>query len=333
MKLATLLNNTPDGILHVVSRNLTKAAPATGIAATMQYAMDNWEQAEPALRALAETLESGVLNEEIPFNPSEAAAPLPRAYQWADASAYVNHVLLVRKARGAEMLETFYEEPVVYQGAGDVNLGSQDDIPLSDEMFGCDFEAEVAVILGPVQQGAEAETAKKAIRLIMLANDVSLRGLVPGDLAKGFGFFHSKPQTAFTPVAVTPDELGAAWDGDRLHLPMNVTWNGKPFGRAEAGEGMVFGFGDLAAHIVRTRPCGAGTILGSGTVSNEDETRGASCIAEIRAREAIRTGKASTDFMRFGDTVKIEMLDASGNSVFGAIEQRVIRLDGATSDD
>jgi 2-keto-4-pentenoate hydratase/2-oxohepta-3-ene-1,7-dioic acid hydratase (catechol pathway) len=236
----------------------------------------------------------------------------------------VNHVALVRAARGAPMLESFYEEPLVYQGAGDANLGPCDDIPLADTAWGADFEAEVAVMLGPLPIGATADQARAAVRLVMLVNDVSLRGLVPGELAKGFGFFQSKPQTAYTPVAVTPDELGGAWDGDRLHLAMRVDWNGQRFGRAEAGEGMVFGFGDLARHIVRTRPCAPGTILGSGTVSNEDAARGASCIAEIRAREAIAGGAAKTRFLQPGDTIAIEMLDAAGRSVFGAIRQRVV---------
>ena len=333
MKLASLKKGR-DGELVVVSQDLSRAVAASGIAATMQAALDDWEQAEPQLQALYERLNAGQAAGSFSFVEQDCASPLPRAYQWADGSAYVNHVELVRKARNAEMPESFWHDPLMYQGGSDSFIGPRDDVPLGSEAWGIDFEAEVAVITGDVAMGSSPEACAGEIRLLMLVNDVSLRGLIPAELAKGFGFFQSKPSSAFSPVAVTPDELGAAWRDGRVHLPMLVHYNGQAFGKANAGEDMTFNFPQLVAHAAKTRPLGAGAIIGSGTVSNKQNTEygsaiseggvGYSCIAEVRMIETINTGKPQTPFMKFGDTVRIEMLDAQGESVFGAIDQRVV---------
>ncbi len=332
MKLASLKQGR-DGRLVVVSSDLTRATDAFFIAPTLQAALDDWERLAPRLADLAEQLEHGSVP-AFRFHEHECASPLPRAYQWADGSAYVNHVALVRKARGAELPDSFWTDPLMYQGAADTTLGPRDPIPLLDDAFGLDFEAEVAVVTGDVPAGASVEEAAGAIRLIMLVNDVSLRGLIPGELAKGFGFFQSKPASAFSPVAVTPDELGPAWDGRKLSLPLHVSLNGKPFGQADAGVDMTFDFPTLVAHAARTRPLAAGSIIGSGTVSNRDADGGPgrpideggvgySCLAELRTVEQIRHGAPRTPFLKEGDTVRIEMKDRKAHSIFGAIEQRV----------
>jgi fumarylacetoacetate (FAA) hydrolase len=337
MKLASLKAGR-DGKLVVVSRDLTRATEAFNVAPALQAALDDWERAAPKLFDLAEQLEHGAVP-SFRFHEHDCAAPLPRAYQWVDGSAYVNHVELVRKARGAEMPPSFWTDPLMYQGGSDSMLGPRDPILLADEAWGIDMEGEVAVITGDVLMGVSARDAGKHIRLIMLVNDVSLRNLIPAELAKGFGFFQSKPSSAFSPVAVTPDELGDdAWDGGKVHLPLNVNLNGKPFGRANAGTDMTFDFPTLIAHAAKTRALAAGTIVGSGTVSNKDKGGGPgkpviegglgySCIAELRVIETIANGKPSTPFMRFGDTVRIEMKDRQGRSIFGAIEQEVKKYD------
>lgn len=333
MKLATLKDGTRDGKLVVVSRDLTRATEAFNIASSLQTALDDWAHLSPRLADLASQLEHGAVP-SFRFHEHDCASPLPRAYQWADGSAYVNHVELVRKARGAEMPESFWTDPLMYQGGSDSFLGPRDPVIMADEAWGIDMEGEVAVVTGDVPMGAATQDARSLIRLVMLVNDVSLRGLIPADLAKGFGFFQSKPSSAFSPVAVTPDELGDAWDGAKLHLPLQVDLNGKPFGRADAGDDMTFDFGQLIAHAAKTRPLAAGSIIGSGTVSNKGEDgsagkpvsaggRGYSCIAELRMIETIRDGKPKTAFLRFGDEVRIEMLDRKGHSIFGAIEQKV----------
>ncbi len=334
MKLATLKNSTRDGRLVVVSRDLTRCSEVGHIARTLQDALDDWEHVAPRLERVAEGLETGS-QPATRFHEHDAASPLPRAYQWADGSAYVNHVELVRKARNAEMPESFWTDPLMYQGGSDSFLGPRDPIRAADEAFGIDMEGEIAVIVDDVPMGASVETARQATKLVMLVNDVSLRGLIPGELAKGFGFFQSKPSSAFSPVAVTPDELGKAWDGGRLHLPLLVSLNGKPFGKADAGVDMTFDFAQLVAHAARTRPLVAGSIIGSGTVSNKldggpgkpvaEGGAGYSCIAEIRTIETITSGAPKTPFLKFGDTVRIEMKDKSGHSIFGAIEQTVER--------
>ena len=321
MKLASLKDGR-DGRLVVVSDDLAWYAPADAVAPTLQAALDDWERAEPMLRALAGTLEHGAVPRER-FHEHDAASPLPRAYQWADGSAYVNHVALVRKARGAEMPESFWTDPLMYQGGSDGFLGPRDPIPLANDSWGLDLEAEVAVITGDLPRGADREAALAAIRLVMLCNDVSLRNLIPGELAKGFGFLQSKPRSALSPVFVTPDELGTAWQDSKVHLPLLTHINGQWFGAPEAGVDMQFNFAQLVAHAAKTRPLGAGTIVGSGTIANEDTSKGASCFAEQRTVETLRDGKPSTPFMSFGDVVRIEMLDAAGNSIFGAIEQRI----------
>ncbi|WP_274426978.1 fumarylacetoacetate hydrolase family protein [Chelativorans sp. YIM 93263] len=337
MKLATLNNGTRDGKLVVVSSDLTRYTDASFLAPTLQAALDDWARVAPHLSALAESLEHGSVPAER-FHEHDALSPLPRAYQWADGSAYVNHVELVRKARGAEMPESFWTDPLMYQGGSDSFLAPRAPIQMADEAWGIDFEGEVAVIVDDVPMGASLDEAREAIRLIMLVNDVSLRGLIPAELGKGFGFFQSKPSSAFSPVAVTPDELGDTWDGGKLHLPLVVDYNGEPFGRAEAGVDMTFDFPTLVAHAAKTRPLCAGSIVGSGTVSNKLEGGpgkpvseggvGYSCIAEIRMIETIDTGAAKTPFMRFGDTVRIEMKDEAGHSIFGAIEQAVEKYEG-----
>jgi fumarylacetoacetate (FAA) hydrolase len=336
MKLASLEHGR-DGRLFVVSRDLARAADASAVAATLQQALDDWGAAEPRLQEIADSLEANRIA-HVPFDPGKCAAPLPRAFQWADGSAYVNHVELVRKARGAEMPASFWTDPLMYQGGSDHFLGPTDPIETADEAFGIDFEAEVAVITADVPMAAAREVAAGAIRLIVLVNDVSLRNLVAPELAKGFGFFHSKPSSGLSPVAVTPDELGAAFDGARVKLPLVSHLNGKLFGKPNAGVDMTFDFPALIAHAAGTRPLGAGTIVGSGTVSNRDPAGGPgrpvtegglgySCIAEQRTVETIVSGKPATAFLRFGDRVRIEMLDAAGRSIFGAIDQEVVRYE------
>ena len=338
MKLASLARGGRDGTLVLVSRDLSRAAAVPDIAATLQDALDDWARVEPRLREAAARLEEGTLPDAFPFDPAACASPLPRAYQWADGSAYVNHVALVRKARGAEMPPSFWTDPLMYQGGSDSFLGPREPIRLASEEWGIDFEAEIAVVTDDVPMGIAEEAALPHIKLLMLVNDVSLRNLVPGELAKGFGFFQSKPSSAFSPVAVTPDELGAAWREGKLHRPLRSWLNGALFGEPDAGTDMTFGFPRLIAHAARTRPLGAGTIIGSGTVSNRDPEggpgrpvaeggRGYSCIAEQRTVETILYGAPRTPFMRFGDRVRIEMLDAEGNSIFGAIDQTVERYE------
>ena len=332
MKLASLRNGR-DGRLVVVSRDLQRYRFAEGIAPTMQRALDDWDTVLPQLHALSDRVNDG---EGDAFDERACHSPLPRAFQWADGSAYVNHVELVRRARNAPMPASFWTDPLMYQGGSDAFLGPRDPLRMASESWGIDFEAEVAVITGDVPAGASAETAARTIRLVTLVNDVSLRELIPAELAKGFGFLQSKPSSAFSPVAVTPDELAAAWDGARLHGPVQVTLNGAAFGCADAGVDMVFDFPTLIAHAAKTRDLGAGSIIGSGTVSNRDSNggpgrpvadggRGYSCIAELRTVETLRRGVPQTPFLRFGDTVRIEMRDAHGRSVFGAIEQMVER--------
>jgi fumarylacetoacetate (FAA) hydrolase len=331
MKLASLRSGR-DGSLIVVSRDLGKAVSAGHIAATLQGALDDWPGTEPKLQALYDQLNRGELANSFAFDASACDSPLPRAYQWADGSAYVNHVELVRRARGAELPESFWHDPLMYQGGSDRFLAPTDDIVANPE-WGIDFEAEVAVVTGDVEMGANADQALSQLRLLMLVNDVSLRKLIPGELAKGFGFYQSKPASAFSPVAVTPDELGDCWRDGKLHRPLLSHLNGRLFGRPEAGEDMTFNFGQLVAHAARTRRLEAGTIIGSGTVSNKQGTahgssiadggRGYSCIAELRMIETIRDGKPSTGFMRDGDRIRIEMLDAQSRTIFGAIDQQV----------
>jgi fumarylacetoacetate (FAA) hydrolase len=324
MKLATLKDGSRDGQLVVVSRDLTTAHFATGIATRMQQVLDDWNFLAPQLQDLYVTLNQGKARHAFEFVPALAMAPLPRAYQWADGSAYLNHVELVRKARGAEMPPSFYEDPLMYQGGSDDLQGPTDDAKFLSADWGIDFEAEVAVITGDVPMGTTADQALEGIRLVLLANDWSLRNLIPAELAKGFGFFQSKPATAFSSVAVTPDELGDAWQGGRVHLPMQIHWNGKRVGLLDAGPEMIFHFGQLIAHLCKTRNARAGSLIGSGTVSNKDWSRGWGCIAEKRCIEIIEGGSAKTPFMADGDTVKIEIKAADGQSVFGAIEQRVV---------
>ncbi len=323
MKLATLRDGSRDGRLVVVRKDLSAFVPAQAIAPTLQDALDGWARAEPALRDLAGDLESGAVRGE-PLDPKTLAAPLPRAYEWVDGSAYLNHVILVRKARGAEPPETLRTDPLVYQGGSGVLLGPTDDLPLHDEAWGLDFEAEVCAILGDVPLGTKAADGAKHVKLLCLANDVTLRNLVPNELAKGFGFFQSKPATAFSPVAVTPDELGDAWKDGRVHLRLRTTYNGALVGDCDAGPEMHFSFFELLQHLARTRAYTAGTILGSGTVSNADRARGISCLAERRMIETIEGGKPTTPFMKAGDTVEIEMLDPEGRSIFGRISQKVV---------
>ncbi|MEQ9464165.1 MAG: fumarylacetoacetate hydrolase family protein [Haliea sp.] len=330
MKLASLKHGR-DGALVVVSTDLQRCLRA---GMTLQQALDDWDRHRPGLASLAEQLAAGAGE---PFSEEDCASPLPRAFQWADGSAYVNHVELVRKARGAEMPESFWTDPLMYQGGSDSFLGPRDPIVMADSAWGIDFEGEIAVITGDVPMGASPKQAAAAIRLLMLVNDVSLRNLIPAELGKGFGFFQSKPSSAFSPVCLTPDELGEAWDGGRLHLPLQVSYNGTLFGKANAGIDMTFDFPTLIAHAAKSRPLGAGTIIGSGTVSNKDADGspgrpvadgglGYSCIAEIRMIETIRDGKPVTPFMQFGDRVRLEMLDGDGGSLFGAIDQEVRQL-------
>ncbi len=334
MKLASLKHGR-DGRLVVVSRDLTRATDAFIVVPTLQDALDDWARVAPRLADLAEQLEHGSVP-SFRFHEHDCASPLPRAYQWCDGSAYVNHVELVRKARGAEMPASFWTDPLMYQGGSDSFLGPRDAIAVADAAWGVDFEAEVAVVTADVPSGAGAGETQAAIALVMLVNDVSLRNLVPGELAKGFGFFQSKPSSAFSPVAVTPDELGDAWVGTKLKLPVLVQLNGTMFGRPDAGSDMTFDFATLIAHAAKTRPLGAGTIVGSGTISNRDDDGGPgkpvaegglgyACIAEQRTVETIRHGDAGTPFLGYGDRVRIEMHDREGQSIFGAIEQTVER--------
>ncbi|VVC77236.1 hypothetical protein AQUSIP_25630 [Aquicella siphonis] len=326
MKLATLKNNSRDGHLAIVSRHLEFAVTVPEIAPTLQHALDNWMECKPRLESIYQKLNAGEISNPLRFNQQSVASPLPRAYQWADGSAYVNHVELVRKARGAEMPSNFWHDPLMYQGGSDTFLGPWDSIPLQDEKWGLDFESEIAVITTDVPPGASREIAEQSICLIMLVNDVSLRNLIPDELAKSFGFFQSKPSSAFSPVAVTPDELPMVWDGKKLSLPLLTHFNGELFGQPHAGTDMTFDFPALIAHAAKTRKLSAGTIIGSGTVSNYDRSKGSSCIAEKRMLEIIATGKAVTPFMKPGDRVRIEMLDAQGHSIFGAIDQQVIAV-------
>lgn len=336
MKLATLKQGGRDGTLVVVNRALTHCRPVPAIARTLQAALDDWEAVEPQLRQVYEALNSGALPDPQPFDAAACHSPLPRAYQWADGSAYVNHVELVRRARGAELPPEFWTDPLMYQGGSDSFVGPRDPVVAVSEDWGIDFEAEVAVITGDVPMAATPAQCAGTIRLLMLVNDVSLRNLIPAELAKGFGFFQSKPASAFSPVAVTPDELGDAWRDGKVHLPLNVELNGKPFGRPNAGVDMTFSFAQLIAHVAKTRELEAGSIIGSGTVSNkqgglhgssiEHGGVGYCCLAEVRMYETIESGKPQTPFMRFGDRVRIEMTDAAGASIFGAIDQQVAPL-------
>ncbi|HET8728810.1 MAG TPA: fumarylacetoacetate hydrolase family protein [Alphaproteobacteria bacterium] len=323
MKLASLKEGGRDGTLAVVSRDLTRAVKVPEIAHTLQAALDDWGEVSPKLEAIARGIDANP--SAFAFDARACASPLPRAYQWADGSAYVNHVELVRKARGAEMPESFWTDPLMYQGGSDKFIGPRDPIEAISEEHGIDFESEVAVITDDVPMGVTPEAARGHLKLLMLVNDVSLRGLIPAELGKGFGFFHSKPASAFSPVAVTPDELGDAWDGGKVRLPLITTLNGREFGRPDAGVDMTFDFPRLIAHAARTPHLGAGTIVGSGTVSNKDRSVGSSCLAEKRMIEAIEQGKPATPFLRFGDRVRIEMLDRDGRSIFGAIENEVVR--------
>ena len=337
MKLATYKDGSRDGQLVVVSRDLSTAHYATGIANKMQQALDDWGFIAPQLVDLYETLNLGKARHAFPFDPAMCMAPLPRAYQWADGSAYINHVELVRAARGAEVPDSFYKDPLMYQGGSDDFMGAQDDVVCASEDFGIDFEAEIAVITADVPMNSTPDEALEGIRLVMLANDVSLRNLIANELAKGFGFVQSKPATAFSPVAVTLDELGDAWDNGRLNLTVQSTWNGRKVGMCEAGPEMTFHFGQLIAHICKTRNVRAGSVVGSGTVSNQgievrgkkEWPKGYSCIAEKRAIETILDGKPSTEFMKYGDTIRIEAKGADGQSVFGAIDQKIAPLQKA----
>jgi len=327
MKLATARDGSRDGQLLVVSDDLTMAVSAEGIATTLQNALDHWGAIAPQLQDLADQLNAGTAPGAAAFDAARCESPLPRAYQWADGSAYVTHVELVRKARGAEMPASFWTDPLMYQGGSDAFLGPRDAVKMQDEAWGIDFEGEVAVIVDDVPMGATPALAAEKIRLVMLVNDVSLRGLIPAELGKGFGFFQSKPSSAFSPVAVTPDALGDAWKDGKLHLPLTVHLNDQLFGRPNAGVDMTFDFPTLIAHAAKTRPLAAGAIIGSGTVSNKDRSVGSACLAEVRMLETIDDGAPKTPFMRFGDRIRIEMFDASGASIFGAIDQVVEHYD------
>ncbi|MDN4504156.1 fumarylacetoacetate hydrolase family protein [Alteromonadaceae bacterium BrNp21-10] len=335
MKLATLKDGSRDGKLVLVNRQLTQATLVDAVAETMQQALDNWAEVEPKLQNIYTQLNNGEVLQSFIFEQAECESPLPRAYQWADGSAYVNHVELVRKARGAEIPDSFWHDPLMYQGGSDSFIGPRDNIVVSSEEWGIDFEAEVAVITDDVPMGINSDQAEQHIKLLMLVNDVSLRGLIPAELAKGFGFFHSKPSSAFSPVAITPDELKGQWYGSKVHLPLLSEYNQSAFGQPQAGEDMTFSFADLVAHAAKTRKLCAGSIIGSGTVSNKQGTEhgsaiadggvGYSCIAELRMIETIRDGKPSTAFMGFGDRIKISMRDHQGQCIFGEINQQVIK--------
>ncbi|MFQ2359666.1 fumarylacetoacetate hydrolase family protein [Aeromonas dhakensis] len=323
MKLATLNNGKRDGALVVVSRDLSRAVRVPHLAATLQAALDEWAELAPKLTAVYQQLNDGACLDAFPFDETACLSPLPRAYQWADGSAYVNHVELVRKARGAEMPESFWHDPLMYQGGSDSFLPPRGTIPMGSEEWGIDFESEIAVITDDVPMGISPQAAAGHIKLLMLVNDVSLRNLIPGELAKGFGFFQSKPSSSFSPLAITPDELGDDWRDGKVHLPLETHLNGALFGAPDAGVDMTFNFYELIAHAAKTRPLGAGCIIGSGTVSNYDRSRGSSCLAELRMLEIIESGQATTPFLRFGDTVSIAMQDRNGMSLFGTILQRV----------
>jgi fumarylacetoacetate (FAA) hydrolase len=323
MKLASLKSGR-DGQLVIVSTDLSTATAVPNIAVTLQQALDNWPDSAPALQARYEELNTGNLAAAFAFDPAQCDAPLPRAYHWADGSAYVTHVELVRKARGAELPESFWHDPLVYMGASDAFIGARDDIAVESEEWGIDFEAEVVVITDDVPAGVSAEAAARHIQLIGLVNDVSLRNLIPGELGKQFGFYQSKPWTSFSPVLVTPDELGDAWDGRKLHLPLRATLNDKLIGAPNAGVDMTFDFPTLIAHCAKSRSLMTGTVIGSGTVSNVGSVDGSCCLAEIRCLETIADGAPSTPFMSFGDRIEIEMLDARGDSIFGKIDQVVV---------
>jgi len=325
MKLATLKDGTRDGTLMVVSRDLRHAIKADDIAPTLQAALDDWDYVSPQLTDRYDALNRAPGSRAFEFDARQCASPLPRSHQWADGSAYVSHAELLRKARGADMPKGYRSDPLMYQGGSDAFIGPCDDILLETEDWGLDLEAEIAVITGDVPMGIPAKKAGEHIRLLLLANDLSLRNLAAAEIAKGFGFFQSKPSSAFSPVALTPDELGPAWDGGKVNLPLLVQVNGELLGRPNAGVDMTFEFPRLIAYAARTRPLTAGTIVGSGTVSNADRSAGSACIAEKRALETIADGAASTPFLKFGDRVRIEMLDAEGSSLFGAIEQQVAR--------
>ena len=326
MKLATRKNGTRDGELLVVSRDNSRAVVAGSIAPTMQSLMDNWDGLSPQIEALFESLENGSCADAFDVDPASLHSPLPRAYSWIDGSAYINHIVLVRKARGAEPPATLETDPLVYQGGSDTFLGPRDDIPLADTAWGCDFESEIALVMDDTPQGVTPEEVPNYVRLVMLCNDVSLRNLIPGELAKSFGFFISKPSSAFSPFAVTPDELGDAWKGGRMYRPLITHYNGEKYGDPDAGPEMHFSFFEIVAHVCKTRSLSAGTIVGSGTISNKDVSRGSSCLAEKRMLEKIATGEFKTPFMDYGDTVAIEMFNDAGESIFGRIEQTVVPM-------
>ena len=321
MKLASLKSGR-DGRLVVVNKAMNRYVSVTEIAPTLQNALDNWSTCGYSLRKISQALEENQIESET-FDPSFCASPLPRAFHWVDGSAYVNHVELVRKARNAEIPDSFWSDPLVYQGGSDTFLAPQEDIKIADEAWGIDFEAEVAVIVDDVPMGVSEEDAAQHIQLLMLVNDVSLRNLIPGELSKSFGFYQSKPSSSFSPVAVTPDDLREAWSDGKLHLPLRVALNEKLIGEPNAGIDMTFNFPRLIAHVAKSRALCAGTIIGSGTVSNVDRSSGSCCLAEVRMLEIIADGKPKTEFMKFGDCVKIEMCDAQGKSVFGEIKQTV----------
>lgn len=325
MKLATLKNGTRDGQLVVVSRDLSTCAPVADLAPTMQGLLDRWDEIAPGLAPIYHALNAGRASQAREFVPEQAMAPLPRAYQWCDGSAYLSHAELVRKARNAEMPEFLYHDPLMYQGASDTFIGSRDNIEVADEAWGIDLEAEIAVIIGDVSMGVQAAHAGRHIRLVTIVNDVSLRNLIPHELSKGFGFFHSKPSTAFAPVAVTPDELHPHWDGAKLNLDVVSYVNGKKIGHPHGGTDLNFDFPTLIAHAAKTRHLAAGTVIGSGTVSNRDPSVGSSCLAERRMLETIESGKPTTDYLQFGDIVVIDVSDPEGASVFGSIRQNVVR--------
>lgn len=325
MKLASLKSSSRDGELCVVNKALTKALKVDKIAKTMQFAIENWDIIAPQLQEIYEQLNSVQIKDSFDFKAADFCSPLPRAYQWLDGSAYVNHVELVRKSRGVEMPENFWHDPLMYQGGSDKFIGPCDAIEVSDEAYGIDFEAEVAIITNKVPMGTSASSAKSHIKLLMLVNDVSLRNLALGEVAKGFGFLQAKPASSFSPVAVTPDELTTFWDGYRVNLPLKSYLNNQLFGQPNTGDDMVFSFPELISHAAKTRELSAGTIIGSGTVSNKDRSRGSSCIVEKRMLEVINEGKATTPFMHFGDRIKIEMLDTQDNNIFGSIDQKVVQ--------
>jgi fumarylacetoacetate (FAA) hydrolase len=327
MKLASLKEGGRDGTLIVVDKDIKRAVRASGIAPTLQKALDDWSSAAPRLAELAELLRDDKAVGSFELDTKALAAPLPRAYQWADGSAYVVHVELVRKARGVEMPPSFWTDPLMYQGGSDSFTGCNDEIEMADEAWGIDFEGEIGVIVDDVPMGISAEAARRHIKLVTILNDVSLRNLIVTELAKGFGFFHGKPATAFAPVAVTPEELGSAWNGARLSRPLISTLNGREFGHPDAATDLTFDFGQLIAHAAKTRHLEAGTVVGSGTVANRSADVGCSCIAERRVRETIDEGKPVTPFMKFGDEIRIEMFDAAGQSIFGAIDQKVVKYD------